>query len=114
MNWRRQLRQLALSDEEMVRLWYSAETVDDLAFEYEVDRQTILREWKRLRNDGLIPRHDRTAMRQAMGETQHHHDGRPRVDMLNYHDELLEALIREHGSPRFDIYPGSRQTIPGK
>jgi hypothetical protein len=97
------LRQLALSDEELVRLWYCGDTVDDLAYEYEVDRQIILREWKRLRSQGTLPQIERAAVCEGNGG---HHDGRPRVDMLSYHDELLEALIREHGEPRFDIYPG--------
>lgn len=99
---------LTISDEVLVQLWFSADTATDIANEFGVSRREIVYAWKQLRERGLIPRLDRTAVRQE-GSGQHHVDGRPRVDMLSYHDELLEALIREHGEPRYDIFPGKQQ-----
>jgi hypothetical protein len=104
-NWKPPLLPLPLSDKELVTLWHSAATADEIASEHQVSRRAVLREWARLRNSGVLPRLDRYAMHRH----ENHNDGRPRVDEFNYHDELLEALIREHGDEgRPDLFTNKK------
>ena len=79
-----------LTMRELVKLWHSDASVDEIARAYDMPRAEILVAWRRLKAAGELPAGDRPRSRQSfLNRGENHADGRPSV---LFDDPLLEAL----------------------
>lgn len=95
---------VTLTDDKLVRLYYSRQPIRLLCDEYDVEEYALCRAWGALKVAGRIQKGKRPVDRTAFKLKDHpplsDQDGRPTV---GDYDELLDKLYEVHKEPRYDI-----------
>jgi hypothetical protein len=89
-----------IADDELVRLWHTAEPSRMIAFRLCVTNEWLRQKWDNLRQEGKIPdrRRNQPAKLSLSGDD---YDGRPSTTTINSdYDPLLDLLCEHHNVER--------------
>jgi len=83
-----------MTDDELIILWHTDETANNLAHEFGIKQQTLIMHWRRLKNEGKLPQRVRQISDWGQRQPDRGYDGRPSVG--DYEDPLLMKLFEIH------------------